>query len=127
MEESLVSRLIQVGIRTLTAEQRQQIARFHIEVNEMKDWTDDIDLRLDLPVYLSVDLDVFDPAFAPGVAHHEPGGMTTRQVLNIIQRIPVPILGADIVEYHPARDHAGITGALAAKLIKEIYAKMIVF
>jgi arginase family enzyme len=68
---------------------------------------------------------VFDPAFAPGVSHHEPGGMSSRQVIDIIQQIKSPIIGADIVEYNPQRDNNEITGALAAKLLKEIWGKMI--
>ncbi len=54
----------------------------------MKDginWLDD--LEFDGPVYLSLDLDCLDPAFAPGVSHHDPGGMTTRQVIDIIQTL----------------------------------------
>jgi arginase family enzyme len=49
------------------------------------------------PIYLSIDLDVLDPAFAPGVSHHEPGGMSTRRLIDLIQGLQVPIAGADIV------------------------------
>ena len=77
------------------------------------------------PVYLSLDLDSLDPAFAPGVSHHEPGGLSTRQILDIIHNIDGPIIGADIVEYNPVRDVGNITAALAGKLLKEILAEMI--
>lgn len=125
MEEQLVKRLIQVGIRTYNAHQREQVARFGVEVIEMKDWQDDTTFTIDGPLYLSLDLDALDPAFAPGVSHHEPGGFTTRQVLSIIQRLPVNLVGADIVELNPTRDINGVTAMVAAKFMKEIVAKMI--
>ena len=77
------------------------------------------------PIYLSLDIDALDPAFAPGVSHHEPGGLTTRQVISIIQKIPVPILGADIVEYNPKRDINDVTAMVCGKLFKEIVVKML--
>ncbi|HMQ35541.1 MAG TPA: arginase family protein, partial [Chloroflexaceae bacterium] len=55
----------------------------------------------------------------------EPGGFTTREVLGIIQSLPVPLIGADLVEFNPVRDPTGITAALAAKLVKEILAQML--
>ncbi|MFT5451781.1 MAG: arginase, partial [Enterobacterales bacterium] len=70
--------------------------------------------------YISFDIDALDPAFAPGVSHFEPGGLSVREVLNIIQKIDVPIIGADIVEYNPEHDINGMTAMVAAKLIKEI-------
>ena len=65
-----------------------------------------------------------DPAYAPGVSHHEPGGLTTREGLNLLQGIQAPIVGADIVEFNPSRDTTGITAALAAKLVKEMAGQM---
>lgn len=124
MEEGLVKRLVQVGIRTLTRHLREQIERFGVEVFEMKDWRDDQYLDFDSPVYLSVDLDGLDPAFAPGVSHPEPGGLSTRQVLSLIQQSNGTIVGADIVEYNPTFDPTGITAMVAAKLLKEIAARM---
>lgn len=125
MEEKLAARLVQVGIRTLNPHQREQAQRFGAEIVEMRDWQPELKLGFDGPVYLSLDLDVLDPAFAPGVSHHEPGGMATRDVLRIIQNVDADIVGADIVEFNPARDPVGITAAVAAKLLKEIVAKMI--
>ena len=77
------------------------------------------------PLYLSFDVDALDPAFAPGVSHHEPGGLTTRQVIDIIQSLDVHLLGADIVEYNPTRDINEMTAMVCAKLMKEIAAKML--
>lgn len=125
MENGLAQRLVQVGIRTLNDHQRTQAARFGVEVVEMKDWRDGLDLNLSGPLYLSLDLDGLDPAFAPGVSHHEPGGLTTRQVLTLIQQLSVPLVGADIVELNPMRDWADMTAMVAAKFLKEIVAKMV--
>ena len=70
-------------------------------------------------------MDGFDPAFAPGVSHIEPGGLSSRQVIAWIQSCKNKIIGADIVEYNPDRDINLITAMLAVKLIKEIAVKMI--
>lgn len=125
MEEQLVARLVQVGIRTMDPHQRQQAGRFGIEVIEMGAWHPGIAQDFDGPVYLSLDMDALDPAFAPGVSHHEPGGFATRDVLGIIQGLKTLIVGADIVELNPERDPVGITAMAAAKFLKEILARML--
>ncbi len=125
MEKKLAKRLVQAGIRTTNGHQREQAKKFGVEVNEMKDGTGWLnDLEFVGPVYLSLDLDCLDPAFAPGVSHHEPGGMTTRQVIDIIQNLKGKIIGADIVEYNPERDLGSMTSMVAAKLLKEIIARV---
>lgn len=120
MESGLAQNLTQVGIRTMTAHQRIQAERFDVEVITMRDWNDDIRFDLDGPVYLSFDMDVLDPAFAPGVSHHEPGGFSTREVLRMIQGLELNIVGADVVEYNPERDLNSVTSMVAAKVVKEI-------
>jgi len=125
MEEKLASRLVQVGVRTATRHQREQAARFGVQMIEMKSWTAALAIRFDTPVYVSFDLDGIDPAFAPGVSHPEPGGPTTRQVLEVIHAVDAPIVGADIVELNPSRDPSGITALVGAKLVKEIAAQML--
>lgn len=125
LEEGRIARLVQVGIRALNPHQRAQARRFGVEITEMRDWQRGMPLNLSGPLYLSLDLDAFDPAFAPGVSHHEPGGFSTREVLEIIQALPMPLVGADLVEYNPVRDPTGVTAALAAKLVKEILACML--
>ncbi|WP_297691511.1 agmatinase [uncultured Eudoraea sp.] len=125
MEEKLINRLIQIGIRTLSMHQREQSKKYDVETIEMRHIHKATSLELKNPVYISLDMDVLDPAYAPGVSHHEPGGLSTRELLNIIQAINVPIFGADIVEYNPTRDINDITGMVCAKLIKELAAKMI--
>lgn len=123
METGLVRRLVQVGIRTANAHQREQAKRFGVEMIEMKNWRGQLP-PLNTPVYVSFDLDVLDPAFVPGVSHHEPGGMTTREALAAIQGISAKVVGADVVELNPRRDPLGITAMCAAKLVKELTAKM---
>jgi len=125
MEENLINRLIQIGIRTLSKHQFEQSEKYGVETIEMGQIYKSSSLELKNPVYVSLDLDALDPAYAPGVSHHEPGGLSTRELLNIIQAINVPILGADIVEYNPTRDINDITGMVCAKLIKELASKMI--
>ena len=124
MEEGLAVRLTQVGIRTLTPHLRDQATKFGVQLIEAQNFNIE-EIQLKHPVYISLDLDALDPAFAPGVSHYEPGGLTTRQVLQIIQNIDVPIIGADIVEYNPTRDHYHVTAMVAGKFVKEICAKMI--
>ena len=125
MEQQLVKKLVQVGIRTLTQHQFDQAKKYHVEIIDMKQWVNGVRPKIQYPVYLSLDLDVLDPEFAPGISHPEPGGLSTREVIHIIQSIPGPILGADIVELNPSLDNRGITAMLAAKLLKEICSNMI--
>lgn len=125
MEEKLAQRLVQVGIRTMNGHQREQAERFGVEVIEMKDLGNDRVLKFDTPLYVSVDMDALDPAFAPGVSHREPGGLTTRQVIEMIQSINAPVIGADIVEFNPKMDTSGVTAVVCAKILKELAAKML--
>jgi agmatinase len=125
MEEKLASRLVQIGIRTLNPHQKEQAERFGVEMIAMQNFQETTTLHFDGPLYLSIDLDVLDPAFAPGVSHHEPGGMSTRQVIELIQRLHVPIVGADIVELNPKRDSSEITAMVAVKILKEVASRML--
>ncbi len=123
MEGHHAKRLIQIGIRTANAHQREQAAKFNVETYEARSWNGKLP-ALDGPVYVSVDLDVLDPAFVPGVSHHEPGGLTTRELINAIQSITAPIVGADVVELNPNRDLNDVTAMVAAKVVKELAAAM---
>ncbi len=125
MEEGLADRLVSVGIRTRNPHQREQAERFGVETICAGESPGDIVSTLAPPLYLSVDLDVLDPAFAPGISHIEPGGLSTRDVLDIIHSLPCPLVGADIVELNPDCDVNGVTAMVAAKLLKEIVAGMI--
>lgn len=124
MEEGLADQLVQVGIRAMTGHQARQAARFGVETINMRAFAAGKRCTLQHPVYVSFDLDALDPAFAPGVSHREPGGLTTREALSLLQGIPVPLVGADIVEYNPERDLGDLTATVAAKLVKETLAVM---
>jgi agmatinase len=125
LEAGLVRRLVQVGIRTINAHQREQAQRFGVEVLSMQHWQEIFDLRFDSPLYVSFDMDCLDPAFAPGISHREPGGLSTREALSIIQSIQAEVVAADLVELNPGLDPSGVSDMVAAKLFKEIAARMI--
>lgn len=124
IENGFAVKLVQVGIRTLNPHQAEQAKKFKVEVHEMKNLDIQKIPKFQNPLYISLDIDAIDPAFAPGVSHHEPGGMTSRQVIDMIQSIDSEVVGADIVEYNPTRDFHDMTAFLAAKLMKEILGKM---
>jgi agmatinase len=126
MEEGLAKRLVQVGIRTANGHQLEQAARFGVETITMKDPEEAVGLVFDEPLYISFDVDVLDPAFAPGVSHPEPGGLSTREAIRIIQSVQAPVfVGADMVEYNPSLDVREITALACAKILKELVARFI--
>jgi agmatinase len=125
MEERLADRLIQVGLRTINDHHREQFKRFGIEAIEAARWDQKLRLDLTTPVYISMDIDALDPAYAPGVSHREPGGLSPRQVIDLIQSIEQPIVAADIVEFNPRCDLSNLTALVAAKLLKEIGGMMV--
>jgi agmatinase len=125
MEAGLVKRLVQVGIRTMNGHQRQQAERFGVEVLTMQNWRDIFNIRFDTPLYLTFDMDCIDPAFAPGISHREPGGLSTREALSVIQSLRANIVAADLVEFNPTQDPLNVTGMVCAKIFKEIVAKML--
>ena len=125
MEECPGVHLVQAGIRTLTPHQRAQIARFSVNCITMADFAAGARPAIDGPVYISVDLDGLDPAFAPGVSHREPGGLTVREVISMVHQVRGAIVGADVVEYNPRQDLGGVTAGVAAKIVREIAGQMI--
>jgi agmatinase len=125
MEEELCGRLVQVGIRTLTPHQRDQISRFNVDTIEMQHFAGGARPVISGPVYLSIDLDGLDPAFAPGVSHREPGGLSVRDVLQMIHTLGGPIVGADVVEFNPSQDLGNLTASVAAKIVREIAGAML--
>jgi arginase len=124
MEEGLAKRLVQIGIRTLNQHQREQAEKFGVEIIQMSALPAYDRVKIRGPVYISFDMDVLDPAFAPGISHREPGGMSVREAIAHLHAIEGTIVGADVVEYNPARDIAGMTATVAAKIVKEILGKM---
>lgn len=127
MEEGKVGRLVQMGIRTMTPHQRKQADRFGVDVLEARDTEASVP-ALTGPVYVSIDIDVLDPAFAPGMSHFEPGGWSTRQLLVALAQVSaqgVEVVGADLVEINPDRDVHGLTAMVAAKLFRELLGLML--
>ena len=77
----------------------------------------------DHPLYVSIDIDVLDPAHAPGTGTPEIGGLTSRELLEVVRGFDgLNLVGADIVEVAPAYDHAELTGIAAAFLAYEFLA-----
>ncbi|KAL9234379.1 hypothetical protein vseg_009259 [Gypsophila vaccaria] len=132
MEGGYARRLLQVGIRSINSEGREQGKKFGVEQYEMRTFSRDRDFLENLKlgegvkgVYISIDVDSLDPAFAPGVSHIEPGGLSFRDVMNILQNLQGDIVAADVVEFNPQRDTVdGMTAMVAAKLVRELTAKM---
>jgi agmatinase len=124
MEDGLAKGLVQVGIRAATKDQWAKARRHGVRMIEMKDFKEGLALRFARPLYISFDLDALDPAFAPGVSHQEAGGLSTRQVLDVIHSIDGRIVGLDVVELNAGRDTSGITAAAAVKIIKEVAGMM---
>lgn len=125
MENHLAESLVQVGIRCANQHQREQAAKFNVQMIEMKHFKEDMNFSFHTPVYISVDTDGLDPAFAPGVSHPEAGGLTTRQIVRIIQSLKGRVVGADIVELNPDRDVSEITAAACSKILKEICGRIL--
>lgn len=125
MENRLARRLVQVGIRTLTGHQREQAEKFGVEIVSMAAIHSRASaayesVKIQGPVYISFDMDVLDPAFAPGISHREPGGMTVREAIAHLHAVEERIVGADLVEFNPRQDVAGLTGIVAGKILKKI-------
>lgn len=125
LEDGLAAGVVQVGVRAITAAHRVKALKHGVRMIEMKDIVGPLHLRFANPVYISFDMDALDPAFAPGVSHHEPGGLATRQAIQIIQELKGKIVGLDIVELNPRRDPLGITAAAAFKIIKETAGRIV--
>ncbi len=128
MEEGLANQLVQCGIRTINQHQRDQAHRFGVEIHTMRSGIEAMIAaarRLEGPVYLSLDLDILDPAHAPGISHPEPGGLSTREVIRIVQAIPLGrLVAADLVELNPVNDVRDLTARVGAKLVKEIVGRL---
>ncbi|CAM9992118.1 unnamed protein product [Ectocarpus fasciculatus] len=79
------------------------------------------------PVYLSLDIDVADPAFAPGTGTPEVGGFSSRELIRLLRSMKgLNIVSGDVVEVAPAYDHADITAQLGANIVFEILSLMAV-
>jgi len=125
MQEGFAANLVQVGIRAATGQHRAMARKYGIRMIEMKDIHKAVTLEFSNPLYISFDMDALDPAFAPGVSHHEAGGLSTRQVINMLHALRGVIVGLDVVELNPDRDPIGIAPAAAVKIIMEVAGKIV--
>ncbi|MEL7489307.1 MAG: arginase family protein [Pseudomonadota bacterium] len=124
LEAGSIRTLVQVGIRSASPEQ-EKVAAPHDVIALGAEEAGSVPFdRLTGPLYISIDLDGLDPAFAPGVSHLEPGGLSTREVLAMIKKAPGPLIGADIVELNPERDVNLMTANVAVRLVKELAARL---
>jgi arginase len=125
LEMEHVASVTQIGVRTLNHPQLEVVRRHGgrlcvLEARDVPIRKVDLDhIPSAEPVYVTVDLDAFDPAFAPGVAHPVPGGLTPRQVLTIVNHAGWLLVGVDVVELNPARDEGDRTAVLAGRLLHE--------
>ena len=122
MERGDAGRLVQVGIRTANRHCREQAEKFGVETIEMRAFNAATVPIPDGRLYVSIDMDALDPAYAPGVSHHEPGGLSVRDILSVLRRVDGPIVGGDVVELNPTRDINGMSAVVAAKFVKELAA-----
>ena len=126
LEDGLVERLVQVGIRSYTPAQDEAAKRYDVEVIPAFSAGSIPALAFDTPVYVSIDVDALDPGFAAGVSHPEPGGLSVRQVLEIVAATRAPyVAGGDVVELNPVLDRDGGTAVVAAKLACELLGRVI--
>lgn len=117
-------RITQVGIRATTPEQRA-CARQH-GIRTVPAWeVERFVYASDDPVYLSFDIDVLDPAFAPGCGNPVPGGLSSRQALSLIQTLKIPVVALDVVEVNPLLDPSGITALAAARVVVELLGSIV--
>ncbi|MFX1506496.1 MAG: agmatinase [Promethearchaeota archaeon] len=123
--------IIQIGIRANTKEQREFAINSKVKTITANEFLlenpesiatmikEKLTGKVDR-VYLTIDLDILDPAYAPGLGNPEPGGLTTRELIRFIQTLSdIPIVAFDVVELSPRYDQANITAFAAAKIIKE--------
>jgi agmatinase len=102
----------ELGARTITIHE--------IMEKGIKSILDEIKVGVHGPLYVSLDIDVADPAFAPGTGTPEIGGLTSYQLLSLIRGLQgLDLIGCDLVEVSPLYDHSEITSILAANLVFE--------
>ncbi|MHA2389956.1 MAG: arginase family protein, partial [Candidatus Hodarchaeales archaeon] len=124
--------IVQIGIRASTKEQNDFSRENGVLVFSRKDVQylgyDTIVTRIKEKlnhleqIYISIDLDVLDPANAPGVGNPEPAGLSMSNIVDLIHELSgLPVKFFDIVEINPSKDISNITGFAAAKIIKEMF------
>ena len=124
LEDTSVKHLTQIGIRAMSLPQRAIADRYGVRIFRPSQLAQARAQLPSGPVYVTLDLDGLDPAYAPGVSHREPGGLTVREVLDLVESIPGSVVGADIVELNPDVDVDDLTAAVAGKFAKEFAARL---
>ena len=117
----------QVGIRSLSTEEAAAIPSlpthvfYDFNMRADPNWMDRVVATLSDTVYVTIDVDGFDPAIMPATGTPEPGGLSARELLDAVRRIclELPVVGIDVVEVSPPYDHADITAALANRVVLE--------
>jgi len=125
LEMDHIASVTQIGIRTLNPPQKEIADKYQdrLEIHYAHQLMSELPRLQGIPegdpVYLSLDIDGLDPAYAPGVSYPEPGGLTTRQVLNFLQNGHWKLIGMDVVEVNPELDLNNQTAILAGKIFQE--------
>jgi len=124
LEENPDLNVVHIGSRAYSREEIEFVSKKHIKFfNVLSTQRGEIDFKDLGRVYMSIDMDVFDPAYAPGVSNPEPFGIDPIVFMNILKSIyenSSKILAVDIVEVNPLVDPSGVTSTLAAKIVVEI-------
>lgn len=118
-----IGKLMVAGVRSMSEEEKKDLPEYITasEINmEEGEFFKKIKKGFHGDVYLSIDMDVIDPAYAPGVSNPEPYGLLPRQVKDIIKSLSDNLVGMDIVEVAPKHDHADITSILASKFVYDL-------
>jgi len=122
LEQGFIGSCYQIGIRESTTEQERTAAERGVHTFTVDQVEKAIGLSVRNPAYLSIDIDVLDPAEAPGVSDHIPGGLPLDQLLMIIRSLRASIVGFDLVEINPRMDPSRRTIEVALQILREMMA-----
>lgn len=125
-----VENILLVGVRNMWKDEIVFLKEKGIRIIGMEQLRNNLEDSCDIimefasgkELYLSIDVDVIDPCFAPGTGYLEPGGLTSREMIYLIQRLNKikTLRGIDIVEINPVKDRDGLTIKLGAKILGEL-------
>lgn len=127
LEEGLLNKVIQAGIRASTfskedLEDKKKLGIKSFAINDLKENTQEVLKEinsLEGPTYVSIDIDVIDPAYAPGTGTPEVGGLTSYEMIKFIRSWKIRFIGFDVVEVSPPYDVSELTSMLASNVIYE--------
>ena len=122
--------ILLVGTRNMWKEEIQFTSEKKIKIMEMKQLLENLEESCDVitefpegkELYVSIDIDFLDPAFAPGTGYKEPGGLSAREFIYVLQRIKKikNLRGIDVTEINPEKDVEKMTTKLGAKILSEL-------